>query len=237
MIAIVTLLLVIGLSVIILRFATMALVLTGLSEEAASFQARSAYFGVGFTTKESEDVVNHPVRRRIIMYLMFLGNIGIAAILASMIVSYLGVAQSEHGWLNAAALVIGIAALIMLAKNRHIERMLNRILATAIKRWTALDVRDYVATLHLDRGYAVTEMKVEPGDWLAGKTVSESQLSQEGVLILGIRRENGEYIGIARGNETIHAGDVLVLYGQLERLSELDQRKGSESPAKSIRTD
>ncbi len=69
-IAIVSLLFVIAISMFITRLAAMALILTGMSHESAIFQARSALAGVGFTTKEAESVVNHPVRRRIIMLLM-----------------------------------------------------------------------------------------------------------------------------------------------------------------------
>lgn len=54
-------------SLVITRIATLAFVLTGMSTEAARFQARSALTGTGFTTGESEAVVNHPVRRRIVM--------------------------------------------------------------------------------------------------------------------------------------------------------------------------
>ena len=36
------------------RAGTLALVRTGLSRESASFQAQSAFMGVGFTTSESE---------------------------------------------------------------------------------------------------------------------------------------------------------------------------------------
>ena len=57
MIAIASLLLVLLLSLIILRVASEALILTGLSREAARFQARSAWTGTGFTTAESELVV------------------------------------------------------------------------------------------------------------------------------------------------------------------------------------
>ena len=58
---------VLGLSLFITRLATIALTYTGLSREAARFQARSAFTGTGFTTSEAERVVDHPVRRRIIM--------------------------------------------------------------------------------------------------------------------------------------------------------------------------
>ena len=54
MIALVTLLVVALFSLLVTRVATVALAATGLSQEAARFQARSAFSGVGFTTMESE---------------------------------------------------------------------------------------------------------------------------------------------------------------------------------------
>ena len=67
-----SLLLVIALSMVVVRVATVALVLTGLSKQSARFQARSAFSGAGFTTSESEKVVGHPVRPQIIMLLMLM---------------------------------------------------------------------------------------------------------------------------------------------------------------------
>lgn len=62
-------------SVFIVRVASVALRLTGLAEESARFQALSAFTGTGFTTSESEMVVNYPVRRRILSLLMIIGNL------------------------------------------------------------------------------------------------------------------------------------------------------------------
>lgn len=73
MLSIVSLLIVLTLSILVTRIATVALAHTGLSRESAKFQARSAFTGVGFTTNESEKVVNHPIRRRILLLLMLLG--------------------------------------------------------------------------------------------------------------------------------------------------------------------
>ena len=74
MIPVVSLLLVLTFSLVVTRIAAVALVHTGLGLEAARFQARSAFTGVGFTTDESESLVNHPVRRRIVMGLMLVGT-------------------------------------------------------------------------------------------------------------------------------------------------------------------
>ena len=94
-IGLVTLLAALGLSLIVTRLATTALTLTGLSAEAARFQARSAFTGTGFTTGEAEKVVNHPVRRRIIMLLMIVRSAGLITIVISLILSF--VASPEEG--------------------------------------------------------------------------------------------------------------------------------------------
>ena len=70
MAALISVFIAITLSLLITRIATEALTLTGLSRTSASFQARSAFTGAGFTTAESEAVVKHPVRRRIIIVLV-----------------------------------------------------------------------------------------------------------------------------------------------------------------------
>ena len=110
------------------------------------------------------------------------------------------------------------------------------MLALFLKRWTDIDVRDYVALLQLQNGYAVTEMLVDAGDWLEGKSLAEADLSHEGILVLGIQR-GGDYIGAPHAPDRVHAGDTLVLYGWVDRLKELDQRKiegGDNAHRKSV---
>lgn len=231
MIGVVSLLVALTLSLVITRVAAMALTLTGLSREAARFQARSAFTGVGYTTLESEAVVNHPVRRRIVMLLMLLGNIGVATVAATVMVSFMsttGASGQERltilCWLSA-----GLTVLILVSNSRWIERRMNRVIAWALKRFTDLDVRDYVALLELSSGYAVTEMVVERGDWLAGKTLADLRLADEGILILGIRPRDAEYHGTPRGDDRIDVGDTLIVYGDLEDIERLDRRRAGRA--------
>jgi Trk-type K+ transport system membrane component len=111
MIAIATLLLVLALSILITRVARVALIHTGLSRESARFQARSAFTGVGFTTSESEKVVNHPVRRRILLILMLLGNAGIVTALSSLILSFVNVSSTTPLVWRIVLLAAGIVVL------------------------------------------------------------------------------------------------------------------------------
>lgn len=225
MIAAFSLLLVVTLSLLVTRIATVALTLTGLSQESAKFQARSAFTGVGFTTDESESIVNHPVRRKIVMLLMLLGNLGIASVVATSIVSYMNITTTQYGWLGIVVLIGGISLLWILIANRRFEKWLNIVILKGLKRWAKLNIQDYVAILHLQNDYAVTELVIEQRDWLNGKTLLESALSKEGVLVLGIQRKEGVYLGAPRAETIVEANDTLVLYGPVSRLEELDRRR------------
>lgn len=231
MIGVLSLLVALTLSLIITRVAAMALMFTGLSREAARFQARSAFTGVGYTTQESERTVNHPVRRQIIMMLMLLGNIGVATVVATMIVSVTSTtgATSNQRTTILVILVCGLLLLWMVFNSRWVERHMNRVIAWALKRFTDLEVRDYVALLELSSGYAVSEMLVEPGDWLADKPLSQLRLSDEGILVLGIRPEKGDFHGTPRGEDVIHVGDTLVIYGDLDDIERLDRRRAGRA--------
>jgi hypothetical protein len=224
LIALASVLLIIALSLLITHVATVALTLTGLSRQLAQFQARSAFSGVGFTTNEAEEVVSHPVRRRVIMILMLLGNAGIATVISSLILTFVTTTKLE--WiLRLTLLLVGLVVLWVLGTSGWIDRHLSRLISWALQRWTRLEVRDYSKLLHLSGEYEVTELQVQPGDWLADKTLAELSLHQEGVIILGIVRGDGDYVGAPQGESYVYEDDTLILYGREQSLAELDDRQ------------
>lgn len=224
MIAISTVLVIVSLSLVVTRVATVALTLTGLSREAARFQARSALTGVGYTTSESEKIVQHPVRRRIIMTLMLIGSAGIVSVLGSVMLS-VATAESggQVGW-RFLYLVAGLGLLLWVGNSDWFDRGAQRIIHRLLRRYTHLDVRDYASLLHVHGAFAVSELQVEEGDWVAGRTLQDLNLAHEGVLILGVQRRDGTYEGAPKGPTRVHADDVLVMYGSAERLEDLDLR-------------
>lgn len=221
MLAIVTLFIVVVLSLLVTRVAAVALTLTGMSREGARFQARSAFTGVGFTTTEAELVVKHPVRRRIVMALMLLGNIGIASVIATLILSLAG--EGGGSLRRGLVLLAGVTLLWLAASSQWIGRHLERGIARILRRWTDLPRRDYGSLLHVREDYGISELRVEARDWLADKTLAEARLADEGMVVLGIERGDA-YLGAPSGGTAIRAGDTLLLYGPVGRVKELDRR-------------
>src|SRR5919199_1873011 len=121
--AIVTVLAVVVASLLITRVGAVALMLTGMSRESSRFQARSAFFGVGFTTAEAEAVVTHPVRRGIIAWLILLGNAGVVSVLGTLIISFGG--NHNDTLVRAAILAAGLVLLALFAASRPVDRALT----------------------------------------------------------------------------------------------------------------
>lgn len=223
MVALATLIAVVLISLLVARVATVALTATGLSRESARFQARSALSGVGFTTTEAESVVSHPVRRRIVMVLMLLGSAGVITVLGTLVLSF-GNADADQRTTRLGVLIAALFVLWFAARSSTIDRWLSAAIARFLNRWTDIDARDYAALLHLSDRYAVMELAVEPGEWIAGKTLRELDLRSEGLLILGVTRSDGAYIAVPRFDTRILAGDTVIAYGEADRLRELDRR-------------
>ncbi|MEM7199785.1 MAG: TrkA C-terminal domain-containing protein [Planctomycetota bacterium] len=224
MIAAVSLLLVLTISMVVTRVAAAALVHTGMGREVARFQARSAFTGAGFTTSETEAVVAHPVRRKIIAWLMLAGNVGMVTAVSSLLLSFVDLRGGDAGWLQFAVLLGGLVALLLLASSVWVDRTLSRVITWALRRFTQLDTQDYARLLHLRGDYAVSELLVQPDDWLAGRTLAEAGLAREGVLVLGIECPGGHFIGAPSHDTSIHGADRLVLYGRTPRIAEIDLR-------------
>ncbi len=224
MYGIILLLVVAMLSLLITRIATIALTATGMSRPSARFQARSALTGVGFTTTESEAVVSHPARRRIVMALMLVGSVGLATSIAGILAGVVGRADASARLTRAAVLVGGLAAVYWVSMSARVDRWLSSVIGRALARFTDLDVRDYAALLHVSGDYEVKEMLASPDAWITGRTLGELRLRDEGVLVLGIIRKDGSYLGVPDKGTRIEPGDTIVVYGRDARFAELTAR-------------
>jgi len=229
MIAVVSVLFILAVSLLITRIATVALQLTGLSKANARFQARSAFTGVGYTTSEAEDTVNHPVRRRIVMILMLLGNVGLVSIMSTVVLSLLGADESRF-WARAGLMSAGLLLLSLVATSKWIDRRLSSLISWALARWTDLDTRDYANLLHLADGYGVTEVMVQRGGVLDSTSVVDAGLQKMGLQVLGVQRADGSYEGAPSADSVLKPGDLVFLYGRNREVSEFCAERAKADP-------
>ena len=211
MAAALSLLIILTVFVVITRLGAIALRMTGMPERVARFQCLSALSGAGYTTSESEMIVNYPVRRRIIALLIVAGNVGLLSLSATFIVSLLNTdgapeAVASHVVWLAAALVL--VWLLML--NPAADRVLCALMAWLLAATTSLGRRRYLRTLQVCDGISVAEHYHHAPQL---ETVAALRLSSFDLRLLAVLTTDGETLTEPQSGTALAFGDRLVLYG------------------------
>ena len=231
MIALISFLVIIILSIIVVKVGGLALEMTGLSSEIAVFEAQSAFSGVGFTTSESESIIYHPVRRRIIRVLMLMGSAGLTSAIATLVLTFVGQSR-DVAMVRLGGIAIGLFFLYLIVRSKWADRIIVDFFKRFLQKHTTLKLYDYEKLFHLTRGFAISKFKAKEGSWLTGHTLRELKLHQEGILFMGISRQvndKEEFIGAPRGDTRIKTGDTIIVYGTGEAIKSLATRiKGTE---------
>lgn len=212
MIAAITLFAVLTISVMVIRIAAVALRLTGLPEDVARFQARSAFTGAGFTTSESETVVNHPLRRRIMSLLILLGNLGLVTVLATVIVSLVDTVEADKSMVNQLAWLAGMLVLLwFVALNPLADRIMCGAIGRLLKRSTAFSDDAPHLLLQMPAGHNISELRIGEAFPERGPTLAD--IAAPDVRVLGIRRIDGSYENLPGPETPLRASDDLLIYG------------------------
>jgi TrkA-C domain len=209
-VSVVLLLTIILASYICVRVGAVAFELTGIPWDQAKFQALSAFSNCGFTTRETEDIVGHPVRRRIAGYLIILGNAGVVTTIATLAGALVGADLKQAGL--SLLLIIACLGLIAWFAKRPI---LAQRLRLAAQRWLSsrADFQPSAeALLRVDQGYCVTRLSLPEGSTALGRALSVLKPREHRLQILALERD-GRFIPIPENEEVLRTGDAIVVYG------------------------
>ena len=203
-------------SFLIVRGAAIALMLTGMDYRKARFQALSAFSGTGFTTKEAESVANHPRRRKVITWLIILGNAGIVTVIVTMTSSFVG-SEGYQIPINLLVLIVGIFVIYNIVSRQKFMQRWEKYAFNKLRKSHAFEEDATEDLLHLIEGYGLVRVFVKSDSGHLNKSLAECQLKEKGLLILGIEREK-EWIPNPKGDEMIKEEDKLIMYGPLNIL-------------------
>jgi hypothetical protein len=230
MLALVSLFVVVMVSIIGIKCAAILLELTGLSRDIANFQAISAFTGTGYTTKESEIIMDHPLRRKIVQVLILGGNIGVTTSIASLILTF-GGHDHDDIWLQVISLCVGLALMYTALNSQLAYRVLRKLTLKIFRDMKRQDLHDFHQVLGIGRGFGIVRLVVEnDGHWMIGRALKDMKLDREGTLVLAIERKmpNSKkitFIGAPNGSTQVSAGDVLTCFGRPEAVWSLSERE------------
>lgn len=204
---------------LIVEVSTVMLALTGLDRDTARFQAISIITGSGYTTSESELVARHPVRRKIAMFLMISGSIALAVLISILIRILAGGLSGPQDIFYA---VIVLSVIYLLFRSKAIIRFLDSSLEKQLTKQPYLQKRTVEELLRCDEHFSIAEINLsnKASPWI-DQTLSTTRLRDKGVLVLSIRRRDGNVIRAPRGADYLRAGDILLVYGRPRYISEI----------------
>ena len=210
MVAALSLLIVFAVSFFVVRLAAVALRLTGLPEQNARFQAMSALTGTGYTTTEAEMIVNYPIRRKIIAWLMIFGNLGIVSVLSTLMISFVRTDADMTAILTQLGWMVGMTfVFFFIMLNPFVDRMICGFIGFMLEKFTFLGGRRYKRLLQLGNQLSVGEHQ-----FFAQESLSPDDIQlEEGVSILAIRRRNGQTEALSSNVGLIEPGDSLIIFG------------------------
>lgn len=206
---------------LVLWIGSMALEATGMERSVARFQALSALSGVGFTTSRSESIVEHPRRRRVVSYLIFLGNTGIIALLLLVIVyARAGIAPPSTPNI---AITVGVLVVIGLAIWLGlVDRISNALLKLTRKERAYKGIAQKILLQAGD--YAVVKLTIGGDARIAGLSVKETGLQQRNITLLAIERGD-TILSQPQLEEKLLPGDSLLCYGKVTSTTDLTEKR------------
>jgi len=201
-------------SFLIVRIGAVALELTGMDADHARFQSLSAFTGTGFTTRAAESVVNHPQRRRIVSYLMILGNAGIVSLIGTFLLSLHD--NTTSSWINVGIILAALVLLWRLASSAALTRRLSGAIRDRL-RHTELVELTLEEILHQQQGYGIARIIVPDCSSLIGMSLAEAEFPARHIIVLSILRE-GQLTPVPPADFRLAAFDEVVCYGRLQTI-------------------
>jgi hypothetical protein len=181
---------------------------TGLERQVARFQVISMLTGTGFTTGESELIIDHPVRRRLGAFLILFGAFSLAVI-----ISAITQLLTDTFYAMEIAYIAGFLLVVLLIiRTPYVKKLLEGKLKSELEEHyelTDLPIKD---VLLMDDDDDVREVSIEEDSPLAGKTFDELIDKEDDIMLLFIKRGDINVRNKAYHTE-LEPGDRLILYG------------------------
>ncbi len=211
--------LIIAISIFVVKVATVALKMTGLDGKRSYFQALSAFTGTGFTTKDSEVILQNDVRRRIIMILMILGNAGFITVITTVVISF-EKSNPLPLFINVGIILFVIFLLVKFITLKGVSKFLNKKIESRLEKQGPFRKRPVEEVLRVAKDYGIAEVSIKGDCGDLGKTLRESDFRENDILVLAIERKDA-IVPAPKATDRILLNDTLICYGRLSSIEKI----------------
>ncbi|MEG1002066.1 TrkA C-terminal domain-containing protein [Clostridium sp.] len=200
---------------VIVNICSILMRLTGMPIKKARFQVVSLLTSTGFTTRESEMVVQHPVRRKIASWLMIVSYVSTATFI-SFFVTMISDTVTGIGFF--VVIVVLIVFNFIIKKTKTIEKLElnleNAVLKSKI--WEKMN-SESLTLITNTRGYGVYQIYLSKECRIIGKSILDSGLKDLEIEVLNIDKGD-KFIKFATPDYIFEVFDRVTVYGNLKNI-------------------
>lgn len=189
--------------------------LTGLENTVARFQVISMLTGTGFTTDESNSIIDHPVRRKISMFLILFGVFSLAVIISS-----ISTMLSDNLRIKELSIIMAILMLlIIIVKLPFIYNRLSNKMHSEMHNHYNLWEHPIKEVLFLEEDDVVMKLDINKDSELINQNAGEVISRGIDINILFIKSGEAK-IRKKLSKHELKLGDKLFLYGNKKEIEE-----------------
>jgi hypothetical protein len=192
----------------VLEIAVVLFVSTGLDVEVARFQVVSMLTATGFTTKESELIARHPIRRKISIFLILFGMFSLAVM-----ISFIStVLVKDLRMLELLGVTAFFGVFLIVVKNKSVHSKLTRGFKKHLNKEYELHEMPIQEILYIDDQDWFVNIQICKDSTFIHKKINEVILPEEDIQLLYVQRWQ-EKIRSELHTINFQEGDILLLYG------------------------
>lgn len=211
---------------IVVEIFTVLFRLTGLREDKARFQAISCMTNSGFTTKESELILNSVARRHLARIMMIFGYLFAVTGVSILVNLFIRSSGDQFNWWTIGYSVFFLIVIIILTRSkwiiRRFDRMVERLARNKSKGAFCNNVR--ILQMFQDKLIAEVFITCIPPE-ITDKTLLEMNFRHTYKLNVLLIKRGNLIIDHVVASDQIIQGDRIIIYGPKDKVVELFKDK------------
>ncbi|MGL4606101.1 MAG: TrkA C-terminal domain-containing protein [Eubacteriaceae bacterium] len=211
---------------LVMEIFTVLFRLTGLREDKARFQAISCMTNSGFTTKESELILNSVPRRHLARIMMIFGYLFAVTGVSLLVNLFIRSSPQEINWRTLIYSITFLIVFITVTRSKWLvgkfDRLIEKIVSKRGQRQLSNNVRIY--DMYHEKIIAEVFVTCPPSE-IIGKTIGEINIKKKYQLNILLIRRGKLILDNIEASDMILKGDRVLIYGSKVNIMDLFQEE------------
>lgn len=207
---------------VIVEIFTVLFRLTGLREDKARFQAISLMTNSGYTSKESELIMNSSIRKNLATMMMLFGYIFAVSGVSLLVNLFIRAGEAQFNWLTLLYSLLFLLIIIAITRSKWLIRHFDRLVEYLAQRKDDGLFCNNIRILEMIHNKLIAEIMITrlPSE-IAGKNLEETNFSSTYMLNVLLIKRGSQIIDHVTPRDELKKGDRVLIYGSKKHIIEL----------------